>query len=358
MFGCHEFGRKKGDGGMDSLRVGVIGCGMIAQVMHLPHQAELEQYDLCALCDVSPGLLAAMRERYPAAETYADYQQMLERSDVDVVLVLTRFHSEPAIAALRAGKHVFVEKPLCNSLQEADAMIEAAEASNLKLMVGYHKRYDPGYLVGLDEIASAHDVRLIRLHDVIGPNSMFLAHYDLLRYDEIPDEIIRETQAKSDAAIQDAIGDVPDHVRIAYQLMLGLSVHDITILRGAFGQPERVVATEIWPGGRYYTSVFDYGDNLRCLFDTGIVGIRIFDEELAAFADDKVVKISFPSPFLKNAPTIVDVWQMNGDREVERQITASYEEAFRQELIHLHDRIENDKEPQIDMVQSYLGSHT
>jgi len=84
-----------------------------------------------------------------------------------------------------------------------------------------------------------------------------------------------------------------------------------------------------------------------------------------------VVKINFPSPFLRNAPTTVDVWEMDGDRAVERRITASYKEALKQELIHLHDCIVNDKELQtngyegrqdigllIDMVQTCLGSRT
>src|SRR5207247_234525 len=71
--------------------------------------------------------------------------------DVDAVLVLTAgSHAEPAIAAARAGKHVFVEKPMCYTAREADEMIAAATASGVTLMVGYMKAYDPTYLTARD----------------------------------------------------------------------------------------------------------------------------------------------------------------------------------------------------------------
>jgi len=353
---------------MKKVRVGLIGCGMIAQVMHLPHIAELGQYELAAICDVSPGQLAATKAKYPWARAYSDYRHMVADPDVDAVMVLTRFHSEPAIAALKAGKHTFIEKPMCNSLQEADAIIEAAEANNARVMVGYHKRYDPGYLAGLAEVATAEEIRLVRLHDVIGPNDMFLAHYDLHSYRDVPEENARETQAKHDASIRDAIGDAPPHVRSAYALMLGLSTHDMTILRGAFGQAQKVLSTEIWAAGRYYTAVLQFEHEVRCVFDTGVVRHRIFDEELAIFAANKTVHINFPSPFLKNAPTTVKVWELDGSHAVERRVIASYEEAFKRELVHFHDCIANDKQPLtdahegrqdiallIEMVQTYLS---
>lgn len=337
---------------MNKVRIGLIGCGMIAQVMHLPHLAELdEQYELAAICDVSPGQLAATHARYPQAKAYADYHDLLANPAVDAVMVLTSFHSEPVIAALRAGKHVFVEKPMCNSLQEADAILEASAASGKRVMVGYHKRYDPGYLAGVEELASAEDIRLVRLHDVIGPNEAFLAHYHLKTYRDIPEAIARDTQAKMDATIRDAIGDAPTLVKRAYGLMLGLSTHDMSILRGAFGQAEKVLSTEIWAGGSYYTSVLQLSNDVRCVFDTGVVRHRIFDEELAVFAANKTVHIDFPSPFIKNAPTMVNVWEMDGDRAVERRVLASYEEAFKRELVHFHDCIVNDREPRTNALE-------
>ncbi len=109
---------------MARLRVGVIGCGTVAQIMWLPNLREFDdKFEIAALCDVSPGLLAAMGDKYGVAARYQDYRDLIAH-DLDVVLVLTpASHAAPAIAAMEAGKHVIVEKPMAYTLREADAMI-------------------------------------------------------------------------------------------------------------------------------------------------------------------------------------------------------------------------------------------
>jgi predicted dehydrogenase len=351
---------------MRRIKVGVIGCGSIAQIMHLPHLEALEGFEIGAVCDLSPQLLQKVGDRYQVARRFTDYHDLV-RTDVEAVLVLTPLHSDEAIAAARAGKHILVEKPMCTSLQEADEMIQAAEDAGVKLMVGYMKRYDPGYLYGLEQIASMEDVRFIRSHDIIGPNSSFIdGVHQVWRYEDVPSEAPQQFTRERDRRTHQAIGDVPAHVKTAYGLMLGLSTHDITILRGAVGDPRRVVATEIWSGGYYYTSTLDYGDDRVCVFETGLMRIRKFDEELAVYGQDKVVKINFPSPFLKNAPTMVTVWEMSGENYEERQVLACYEESFKRELCHFHECIVEDKQPLtsgeegrtdirllIDMIEAY-----
>ncbi len=351
---------------MKRIKVGVIGCGSIAQIMHLSYLTELEAFEIGAICDLSAQLLQKVGDQYQVQQRFTDYHDLLE-TDCEAVLILTPLHSDEAIAAARAGKHVLVEKPMCSSLQEADEMIQAAEDAKVKLMVGYMKRYDPGYLSGLREIASIEDVRFIRSHDIIGPNSSFIdGVHQVWRCDDVPPEAIEQLTQERDRRMLQAIGDVSAHVKTAYGLMLGLSTHDITILRGAVGDPRRVLSTEIWSDGFYYTSTLDYGDDRVCVFETGLMKIRKFDEELAVYGQDKVVKINFPSPFLKNAPTMVTVWEMRGDSYEEREILASYEEAFKLELGRFHECIVADKQPLtsgeegradirllIDMIEAY-----
>jgi predicted dehydrogenase len=339
---------------MPRVRIGLIGCGMVAQVMHLPYLRELaDRFEIVALCDVSPMLVATLGRIYQVPHTFVDYRGMLERVDLDAVMVLTQHHADPAIAAARAGKHVFVEKPMVVNLEEADELIDTARERAVKVMVGYMKRYDPGYLAGLREIAPVRDeVRLIELHDVIGPNSAFLAHHPVYRFDDVPPEIIQEGLEKRDAAIRRAIGDVPEAVKRAYGLMLGLSTHDVAILTGAFGRPEEVLAVEIWDGGRYYTATLRYPGETRCVFYTGTTpGIRRFDEKITAISPNRTVEISFPSPFLKSTPTMVRVYENRDGVYREDNILASYEEAFKEELIHFHDCIVNNREPLTDAVE-------
>src|SRR5687767_10573489 len=109
------------------VRVGLIGAGMIAQVMHLPHLLELsDRFEVTALCDISPATVQAVAQKYAIAYYTTDYHELLARSDVDAVLVLTRDHAQPAIDAARARKHLFVEKPMCINLAEADELVDTA----------------------------------------------------------------------------------------------------------------------------------------------------------------------------------------------------------------------------------------
>lgn len=325
------------------VRIGLIGTGMIAQVMHLPHLFELpELFEVVALCDLSPGTVQAVAARYGVRHTTTEYREMLEQVDLDAVMILTQNHARPAIDAVCAGKHVFIEKPMCNNLDEADELLDAVSQTGVVAMLGHHKRYDPGYIAGCERIQQMQDPHLIRLHDIIGPNSLFLEHYDIVRVDDIDAAEKNRVQQAHHESLQRGIGKRPQAVMRAYGLMLGLSIHDIYILDGAFGLPEHVVSTEIWDNGAAYVSVLAYPDNLRCVLDTAVIsGLRKFDESLTVYAADKVLSIVFPSPFLKNAATVVEEWEMEGDHYRESCLTASYEEAFKLELVHFHDCIIN-----------------
>ena len=99
------------------IRVGVIGCGSIAQIMHLPYLRELDdRFAITALCDVSPGTLAAVAAKYGVPDVYcfADYHDLCASPAIDAVLICSSgSHVPPALAALAADKHALVEKPLC-----------------------------------------------------------------------------------------------------------------------------------------------------------------------------------------------------------------------------------------------------
>src|SRR5207248_2415945 len=99
------------------LRVGVIGCGLIAQVMHLPYLRELsDRFTLTAVCDISDDVRAACAREYGVPEQYSSWQELIARP-LDAVLVLTSgSHAPIAIAAARAGLHALVEKPMCFSV--------------------------------------------------------------------------------------------------------------------------------------------------------------------------------------------------------------------------------------------------
>src|SRR5438445_9246542 len=148
----------------DRLRVGVIGCGLIAQVMHLNYLRELsDRFEATAVCDLSAEVRAACAREYGAAEQYESWQELLTRP-LDAVLVLTSgSHAPAAIAAAEAGLHVLVEKPMCFSVLEGRAMVDAATKAGVTMMVAYNKRYDPAYVRLLEESRTLNDLRLLRI---------------------------------------------------------------------------------------------------------------------------------------------------------------------------------------------------
>src|SRR5262245_9340446 len=111
------------------LRVGIVGCGGIAQMMHMPTLAERpDLFQIAALADVSQPTLDAVAARYAVPFRTADFRELVARPEVDAVLLLASgSHKDAATAALAAGKHLFVEKPLGFSLQETEAIAAAAQ---------------------------------------------------------------------------------------------------------------------------------------------------------------------------------------------------------------------------------------
>jgi len=125
--------------------LGIIGCGGIAMMKHLPALAQLkDQCELVAFCDANEekATKAAKEFGVPGAKVYTDYKKLLADASIDAVHVLTpnNSHAPISIAAFQAGKHVLVEKPMASTGADALAMVEAAEKAGKKFTVGYQNR--------------------------------------------------------------------------------------------------------------------------------------------------------------------------------------------------------------------------
>ncbi|RVD37616.1 Gfo/Idh/MocA family oxidoreductase, partial [Mesorhizobium sp. M4A.F.Ca.ET.020.02.1.1] len=127
------------------LRVGVLGCGPIAQFAHLESCAKASSADLYAICDAAPDLLARMGATYEPERMYGDYDEMLADPQLEAVIVATSdaYHVPMSIKALEAGKHVLCEKPIGVSVEEGEKLAEAVKRSGKVLQVGHMKRFDP-----------------------------------------------------------------------------------------------------------------------------------------------------------------------------------------------------------------------
>jgi predicted dehydrogenase len=128
------------------LKVGILGCGPIAQAAHFESAAKAHNAELHAICDVADDLRQRMAATHVPAKSFRDYEEMLADPDLDAVVIATAdaFHVAAATQALDAGKHVLCEKPLGVAVEEVEALKAAVAASGRLLQVGHMKRFDAG----------------------------------------------------------------------------------------------------------------------------------------------------------------------------------------------------------------------
>src|SRR5690625_4927058 len=131
----------------EKLKIGIIGCGGIANGKHFPSLSKLDQVELVAFCDIEIERAEKGAKQYGTrnAKVYEDYQELLKDESIDVVHVLTpnNSHAKISIAALEAGKHVMCEKPMAKTTREAEEMVAAAKRTGKKLTIGYDNRFRP-----------------------------------------------------------------------------------------------------------------------------------------------------------------------------------------------------------------------
>ena len=128
------------------VRLGLIGCGMIARVKHMKGvAAHSDEVEVVAFCDLIEERAVNYAKAYGAqgAKVYTDYKELLKDPTIDAVIVATpnRSHSYITIDSLEADKHVLCEKPMAKTYAEGKAMLDAAKRTGKILTIGYQNRY-------------------------------------------------------------------------------------------------------------------------------------------------------------------------------------------------------------------------
>jgi len=332
---------------MARIRAGIIGLGEAGQIIHLPIlQSLADRYEVTALCDVSPTLLAAMGERYriPEGARHLDYRDLVVRADVDVVFVInsTEYHADCAIAAIQAGKHVLIEKPICLTIAEAEAIAAARDEAGVQVMVGYMRRFAPAFTEAVEQVRALDAIRYVRVRDIIGHNRLIIEQSSAVLYpDDIPDDLRRDRQERNRRMTREAIGDVPPALARAYGLLGGLNSHDLSAMRELLGgPPHRVVLAHQWHDGNFLTILMDYGDYAAYL-ETGVDDQRRFDAHLEVYGDNRSIRVQYDTPYIRHLPTTLTVNRVEGDAQVETVTRPTFTDPYTIELETLHDVIVN-----------------
>ena len=201
----------------EPVRLGIVGCGGIAR-RHAAAHSTLEIVEVVAVADVIEENARRIADIAGAKHVLSDYRTLLDRADVDAVLVATpnHLHKEVTVASLEAGKHVLCEKPMALSVADCDEMLAASARANRRLMVGHVMRFLPPFRELRGLLAEG---RLGRpLFGVVNR----IAHNPVAEPDD------------------------PTHWRLSKEktggILYEVNIHDLDLLRCVFGEPETVFA--------------------------------------------------------------------------------------------------------------------
>lgn len=333
------------------LRAGVIGAGVIGQVMHLHFLRELrDRYEIAAVCDLSAKAARAVADDYGVGTVFTDWREMLS-SELDAVLILTSgSHAPLAVEAARAGHHVFTEKPMCFSTAEALQMIDAARSAGVILMVGYPKRYDPAFMRFREVVAGFSQARLLRVTTTESPFQPYIGHYPIHGpFDDVGEDVLAGLRADSRARLIAAIGSDDEFLLNGYQnVLLDTLVHEINTTRGVLGEPDRLEYVDLRPGS--LTAVLTFGGVTAAIHWVDVPGMTRYSMEFAMMAADGRAVLTFPSPYLRNAGTELTIEGGRSDAvaSFKRTEVTSFESGFRRELVAFHKAVVSNEAPVTD----------
>jgi len=330
------------------LRVGIIGAGLVGQAEHAFYLwEERARFDFVALADASPKVRAALGARYGIKELHADIGGLLSgRLDAVVIAAPDPFHADFAVAALDAGCHVLCEKPLALTLADCDRIAAARDRAGKVLQVAYMKRHDPAYRRALELLPkSVADVKFISVEINDPDHEPFVAHLPMTWPDDLPAALRDQAHAAGAAQLREAAGRAPDGAgaRALGGGFLASLVHDVAVVHGMLLH----LGAEL-PAAADHGALFDEGRGVQLAFGLpgggrvamthlNLRGVPDYTERITVYCADRILELTFPSPYLRHLPTRLTLRRAGGDHALQTQeYRVSYEEAFREQLRAFH----------------------
>jgi predicted dehydrogenase len=323
------------------LRVGVAGCGLIAQLVHLPLLDSMrDRFELLGLADPSRAVREHLAARHRVAAV-ADHRALLE-SGLDALLVCAPngAHARMVLDALDAGAHVLVEKPLCIAPADAGEIARRADAAGLVVQVGYMKRHATAYAALARELAgAAGELRLVSTVTVDPGLARDFAPRGFVAPRAVPAAVREQLEAETAEQAAAALGsDDPRHALAFSEAFLGALVHDVNLVHGVAGAAGDVIDAFAGPGAEVAGGTVELPSGGRWHMAWMLnAGAGPFREELRFFAAAGSWELSFPAPYLRQTPATCSVERRDGRGGWARRSEASYGDAYARQLERFHD---------------------
>ncbi len=296
----------------EPVRMGYVGCGFLAQHTHLPNFSSLDGCRLVALAEVRPRLAQQVAARYGIPTVYASHRDLAADPAIEAVGVSAGFAQQGEIAAdlLRAGKHVFMEKPMAVSVAQAERILAAARAGGARLMVAYMKRYDPGNMLARETMArwresNAHGKALYaRNHGFCGD---WLARLDT-------SGMMRTDEPLAPAPYADYLPAwLPREKAKEYINYLQQYTHNINLLRYLLdaGDAAHVRGVDLDADGMTGLVVLDLAGT-RGVIESGSTAFHDWDEHTQIYFERGWVHVWSPPLFTRPAQSRIEIYERAG----------------------------------------------
>lgn len=329
------------------MQFGVIGCGRIAQIMHLPHLDELPGISIEAIADPAANIRETIGDKYRVPARYSDGLVLVDElaDELDGIVVATppQAHREVGVAALEADLNILIEKPLALTEGDADALVAAANTSDAVAMVGYMKRHDPTYLRLQEMISTLDEINRIVGTLVLGQHDEIIDEIYDLTSAELDEEFLEESDRTRFEQAATAIGSEDPGLTSYYQSHLGASCHDLNALRGLFGDIDRIDHVDLHADHDVLQAYLVFEDGRRCVFTSSFNKRKEWEEFIRVETSEKTLTLEFSNPYVKNDPFELHV-KRGRDELGDRTIRASYEESFKCEMERFIDSIRGEAE--------------
>ena|SRR3990167_3042288 len=290
-----------------TLKIGWIGSGFVAQLGHLVHHQNIPSSEIVALAELRPKLGEKVCQRYKIPRLYNNHTALLQDTEIEAVIAIVhRYHTAPiALDVLKAGRHLFTEKPMASTLEQAKQLVAAGKAKNLLHEIGFMRRYDEGVQIAkqmIDELRETKElgqIRFVRIYCFTGDD-----------WCNISGEIKTDEPRPTHVIWDIAPSWLPERFHKEYDYFVNVNSHDINLIRYLFNQRPKVSSvTYRRPGGSLAALDFDQFPGVFEWVDTAQ---NRWEEGVEILFERGKLTISLPPAFFRNKAANVTLYKDKG----------------------------------------------
>lgn len=295
----------------EKVKIGFAGVGGMGQMAHLRNYCVLPECEVVAIAEVREETGKLVAGRYGVPRTYANAEEMLANEDLDGVVASQPYtrHGILLPELVKAGKPVFIEKPLSSSLEWGEKVLSAVEGSDTWIMVGYHKRSDPASMYAkaeVDRLKASGELGKLKYIRILMPAGDWVAggFAGMLNAGDAPNCALD---------VEPAPTDMDQKTYEEYSAFVNYYIHQVNLMRYFLG--ERYSVTYADPSGVLLAGQSESGICCTIEMSPYVTTIDWQEEALIAF-DKGYVKVGLPAPVALNRPGTVEILRDPGEGAV------------------------------------------